>query len=251
MIKSKMSSILILLLTVVLTSAAQAQDVYNFYFQKAPGGTVTPSTTVTPQPSTLAPAAPAGTPVATPIAQTAIVTTASPTTTEDKPKFFNWNVQLLRADVSDSYSDVNRSVRERLGLQVGYRFSKYVGAEIGSSFGSIYSSWKDSTGADLSSSFVPYGGLRVNPLHLNIFGTEMLEIFMHGGLMYAAAQGRHPYVAHPADQMNSVPDASLYGYLGGGVRVAFGDRIGLEFAYRVKNGDDRYGISSVGVDVRL
>ena len=228
------------------TNEAAAQDVYNFYFQKAPGGVVTPAPAVTPQPQQAPmPASPIAAPAAAPTAQTSVITTA---TTEEKPKFYNWSIQLLRADVADSYSDMNRSVRERLGLQVGYRLNKYVGAELGSSFGSMYTSWKGATGRDVSDSFVPFVGARVNPFHLNIFGAEMLEFFVLGGMMYLdSSQTQVHYSLNPTGDGKQ----QLYGYLGGGMRICFGERVGLEIASHVQNGDSRYGFSSIGVDVRF
>ena len=108
MIKSKMSSLrLATLLAITLNSTAHAQDVYNFYFQKAPGSVVTPTPTVAPQPQTSLPPAPTVTaPVASPIAQATVVAATAPATTEEKPKFYNWNVQLMRTSVADAYSDV-------------------------------------------------------------------------------------------------------------------------------------------------
>lgn len=245
MIKSKKLSLrLATLLAITLTSTAQAQDVYNFYFQKAPGSVVTPTPTVVPQPQTsLVPAATAAAPPAAPVTQTAVVTAAIPASTEEKPKFYNWNVQLMRTSVADAYSDVVPRIRDRLGLEAGYRFNKFFAATAGMAFGSIYSNWKAETGTEVSNSFIPYGGIRINPLHLNIFGTEMLEIFAHAGVMYGALRSP-PY--GPEE-----PDAQLYAYFGGGARINFGDRIGLEFSYRTKNDDSRYGVGSIGVDVRL
>ena len=232
------------LLAITLHSTAHAQDVYNFYFQKAPGSVVTPTPTVAPQPQTSLPPAPTVTaPVASPIAQATVVAATAPATTEEKPKFYNWNVQLMRTSVADAYSDVVPRIRDRLGLEAGYRFNKFFAATAGMAFGSIYSNWKAETGTEVSNSFIPYGGIRINPLHLNIFGTEMLEIFAHAGVMYGAL--RSP----PFGQEE--PDSQLYGYFGGGARINFGDRVGLEFAYRTKNDDSRYGVGSIGVDVRL
>lgn len=247
------ASALGLAVATVFSQTAQAQDVYNFYFQKAPGAAVTPAQTIAPQPQqSPSPAAPAAAPVAAPIAPpstpTSVVAAPNPTATEEKPKFYNWSVQLLRADVADSFSDVHRGVRERLGLQVGYRLNKYVGAEIGTSFGSMYTSWKGATGREISDSFVPFIGARVNPFHLNIFGAEMLEFFVLGGAMYLdSSQTQGQYALNPTGEGKQ----QLYGYLGGGMRVCFGERVGLEIASHVQNGDSRYGFSSIGVDVRF
>lgn len=244
MIQLKMSLLLISAITVVLTSSAQAQDVYNFYFQKAPGSVATPTPTVVPQTQTSLPPTPSVTaPVASPIAQPTVVAAAAPATTEEKPKFYNWSVQLMRTSVADAYSDMIPGVRERLGLEAGYRFNKFFAATAGTTFGSIYSNWKEETGSGISNSFIPYAGIRVNPLHLNIFGTEMLEIFTHAGVMYGALRS-------PPSGPDE-PVAQLYAYFGGGARINFGDRIGLEFTYRTKNDDSRYGVRSIGVDVRL
>ncbi len=248
---SRVLSVFSLGVSLATTEAAQAQDVYNFYFQKAPASAVTaPISTMAPQPSATAPSTPSTPPVNAPLAPApaAVVSTALPSAAEDKPKFYNWNVQLLRANVTDSYSDATRWVSERLGLQVGYRFNKFVGAELGASFGSMYGSWKAATGADLSESFVPFLGARLNPFHLNVFGSEVVEIFFVGGAMYLdSSAGQLGDGLTPSRGGNQ----QIYGYLGGGARICFGERVGLEIAGHAQNGDPRFGFSTLGVDVRF
>lgn len=239
----------ILIFCVLLFAATvHAQEVYNFYFQKAPGAAPaiqTPPELQTP-PSAVTPP-----PVVAPVNPPVVSSAPNPVAEvkDSLPGFRNWSGQLMHATVSDTNSDISLKVRSRLGFQVGYRFNKYVGIEIGTSVGSLKGRWQDETGTSGFSSVVPFLGLRLNAVHINVFGAEVLEFFANGGTMYIDQTGSLKEAPVVARENN----AEFYGYLGGGMRVNFGDRVGLEVAGRVLAGDpaNRYGMATTGIDIRF
>lgn len=227
----------------------QAQDVYNFYFQKqTPASAVLkPEEKTTPKPGETA--APILETKADSVAQTHPTVTADSTSKEKagsvlsqekSDSFRHWNVQFMRTLVADAYTDYYRRTDGRLAFQLGYRWNKYIGVETGTTIGMLDGQWSNETGTDLWQSTVPYFGFRLNPIHLNIFGSEVLEVYVAaGGLILNAAfpgldGGRNGY-----------------GYYGGGVRINFGETVGLDLGVKTLANDTRYGFASAGIDLRF
>lgn len=227
----------------------QAQDVYNFYFQKqAPAAAVLkPDEKTTPKPGeTAAPLLEAKVDAVT---QTSPNVTADSTSKvkansvlsqEKSDSFRHWNVQFMRTLVADAYTDYYHRTGWRLAFQAGYRWNKYIGVETGTTIGMLDGQWSNETGTDLWQSTIPYLGFRINPIHLNFFGSEVLELYIAtGGLIINAAfpgldGGRNGY-----------------GYYGGGVRFNLGETIGLDFGAKTLAHDTRYGLASAGIDLRF
>jgi hypothetical protein len=228
---------------------AQAQDVYNFYFQKqAPANAVLkPEEKTTPKPGeTAAPLletkvdAVTPTPSTVTVDSTSKVKVASVLSQEKSESFRHWNVQIMRTRVADAYSDVYHIANDRLAFQAGYRWNKYIGVETGTTIGTLNGQWSNETGTDLWQSTVPYLGFRINPIHLNFFGSEVLEV-------YVAAGGLIMNAAYPGIDGGR----NGYGYYGGGVRFNLGETIGLDFGAKTLAHDTRYGFASAGIDLRF
>ena len=227
----------------------QAQDVYNFYFQKqTPASAVLkPEEKTTPKPGETA--APILETKADSVAQTHPTVTADSTSKEKagsvlsqekSDSFRHWNVQFMRTLVADAYTDYYRRTDGRLAFQLGYRWNKYIGVETGTTIGMLDGQWSNETGTDLWQSTVPYFGFRLNPIHLNIFGSEVLEVYVAAGglIMNAAFPGLDG-------------GRNGYGYYGGGVRINFGETVGLDLGVKTLANDTRYGFASAGIDLRF
>lgn len=230
-------------------SNTQAQDVYNFYFQKqAPATTVLkPEEKTTPKPGeTTAPVleTKAVSTPQTPPTVTADSTSkekaASVLSQEKSDSFRHWNVQFMRTLVADAYTDYYHRTDGRLAFQVGYRWNKYIGVETGTTIGMLDGQWSNETGTDLWQSTIPYFGFRLNPIHLNIFGSEVLEVYIAAGglIMNAAFPGLDG-------------GRNGYGYFGGGVRINLGETVGLDLGVKTLADDTRYGFASAGIDLRF
>jgi hypothetical protein len=227
----------------------QAQDVYNFYFQKqAPANAVLKAEEkTTPKPGDTA--APILETKVDPVAQTPPTVTADSTSKEKagsvlsqekSDSFRHWNVQFMRTLVADAYTDYYHRTDGRLAFQVGYRWNKFIGVETGTTIGMLDGQWSSHTFTDLWQSTIPYFGFRLNPVHLNIFGAEVLEVYVAAGglIMNAAFPGL-------AGGRNG------YGYYGGGVRINFGETVGLDLGVKTLANDTRYGFASAGIDLRF
>lgn len=218
-------------------ATVHAQDVYNFYFQKAPGGNTvsTPAPAVT-APGTAAPLPASPAPSLAPASEG--TSTAVAAKSDETNSIRHWSFQLMQARVADSYTDTDHSKSSRPGFVAGYRYNKYFGGEFGSSVGTI-------SGVGSSSSIVPFVGLRLNALHLNVFGTEIAEFFATTGAIYLDASTYSGGTYDPGSKRE------LYGYVGGGFRICLSDRFGVEVAARLLSGKPEYGMATTGIDLRF
>jgi hypothetical protein len=166
----------------LVSSRSDAQDVYNFYFQKN-----------APVPTTTTTALPTATPVDAPVENK--IEAAKPVPPQNESE------QLRRWELMLSYAGGSFSAEERTtdssdlgepdtgtqqsfvngegsGLITAYRFNKFVSAEGAFS----YLKTKNSQ-ADLEKAYHNFGlGLMVTPLHINMFGYELIEFGVGGGL---------------------------------------------------------------------
>lgn len=191
-----------------------ADDVYNFYFQKAPGPvTVNQGTSANSAPSPqVVPPTPATTSLSNtpnPTALTSLETAPTSTTlapqpatlsavaklpelTPQKPSDYKWQVFLGSALVSEhgpEFYGLNWPRQRYSGVAIGgkYSFSRYFGLDggivtrTGSEGGRI-----DYTNFNL--------GASVTPIHLQLFGFEMFEFSFLAGVLtttdYMGVEGR-------------------------------------------------------------
>ncbi len=166
----------------LVSSRSDAQDVYNFYFQKnAPQ-----------QNPALSPAAP--TPATVPAAQSTTISeapaasVAAVTATEKKFRRFEFGVSYGSTSFSEEYKYSDSQGEDRFemsnggtgfGIQGGIRFNKYVALDGMFNVTTIKSEEYEDRTRLYQGSF----GVLVTPIHINLFGYELLELSASGGVM--------------------------------------------------------------------
>lgn len=165
----------------LVSSRSDAQDVYNFYFQKnapVPGtttnSTASPAATVTTEPAVenkIEAAKPAVKPV------------------EEKNDFRRWEMMLSYAGggfiTTEKYSEDSSIFNDQetstnvtgTGFMTSYRFNKFVSVD-----GAFY--YLKTKNVQTPQPYVNGAlGLMVTPLHINIFGYELIEFGVGAGLV--------------------------------------------------------------------
>lgn len=237
----------ILLIALITSTPAMAQDVYNFYFQKN-----NPGTTAT------TPTAP-GTPG---VDQKAV--TASPETTASVPAANNVKTDLKQEDKTSAIlkrmelgigkawvnSNSKRKTpsndtsddsvqREAIGILGTYRFNKFVAAE-GGFF--ITTGWqevsKEYDKVANGQGFEGSVGLSVTPIHLNVFGYELLEVGITGGMMSITKyKAKEKTNGNGETEIDSGDANKIYGvYFGPKVAVNITPAIAAVFELKNVNG---------------
>ncbi len=165
----------------LVSSRSDAQDVYNFYFQKnAPVPTTTTNSTT---------AQPAASVTETPAENKIEATKPTPKPAEEKDEFRRWEMMLSYATVSFSTNETEISSLDRrddyemstnatgTGFMTSYRFNKFVSVD-----GAFYYIKTKDVGASR-----PYVngalGFMITPLHINLFGYELIEFGVGGGVV--------------------------------------------------------------------
>lgn len=164
----------------LVSSRSDAQDVYNFYFQKnAPVPGTTTNSTVTPAPTlTTEPATENKIEAAKPLMKPV----------EEKDAFRRWEMMLSYASAAyttyEKYSDESfgsgeeemSTVASGTGFMTSYRFNKFVSVD-----GAFY--YVKTKNVQTPQPYVNGAiGLMVTPLHINIFGYELIEFGVGAGL---------------------------------------------------------------------
>lgn len=165
----------------LVSSRSDAQDVYNFYFQKnAPT-----ATTVTPTQSAPVSTSEEGPTQAKVESSKSVAAQAE----EKKDDFRRWEMMLSYAAVSFTTNETEVDGLDRrgeyemgtnasgTGFMTGYRFNKYVSVD-----GAFYYIKTKNVGA--SRPYVNGGlGFMITPLHINLFGYELIEFGVGGGVV--------------------------------------------------------------------
>lgn len=229
----------------IAVAQAQADDVYNFYFQKAPGpqtviqgGAATaPAATAAPSPLEPEPSVAPSTPVAT----TAPAATMTPEINKDSRRR-RFSVGLGVANVFDNFSYGTEDVNGRYALMAEYSFNKYLTADMSLKLDSFSGEWSK-TGESIFKSMVPTLGLNVFPFHLNFFGSEVLALGFQGGIGYGAFDNRE-VIGYVTDEFGEILSRSkhemvLRGYLGIVTQINFPS----DFALRIQGRSFRGGFA--------
>jgi hypothetical protein len=192
--------------------SVSAQETYNFYFQKAPGpntviqgssgqpgngfqigadgkvvqppGPTASSTSPVEQPAAIA------APVASPV--TAVV--EKKTEAEIQDKRFRVALGYSKFEFFNVGSYYQTKVAyEGAALNLGYRWNPYFGVDFGGAAGRVNNKQEEYTGPyDVSARTTVnqvYAGIVVTPLHLNLFGWNLLEISLLGGAINLSGEG--------------------------------------------------------------
>lgn len=236
-----MKSIIILAL-VFGTLNASAEDVYNFYFQKTDEASPTAIT------KEMAPVAP-------------VQTLKGDLKTDEKknPSLKNMELGIYRSWVSSSskrtthfgkdYDD--RAVRDSVSILGSYRFNRYVVAD-----GGFYllSGWnsrsKDYSAVETKSSYEGSIGLSVIPLHLNVFGYQLLEVGVSAGVMTMTKMKVKEGTPGSSKITEAGDMKKIYGaYLGPHVALNLTRDLGLVFD--LKSAANQASVTSVGLRYRF
>jgi hypothetical protein len=217
-----------------------ADDVYNFYFQKAPG----PQTVIqggSGQKSSDLPlqnhineneksviSAPAENALASNSVATK-VSTPSEATAETK----KWEIQAARAMVADP-------VDSWMGYSLGarYNFNRYLGADLTlvNASDATHGYFNESQ----NSSWDGTVGVVLTPIYINTFGYDLMQVSVLGGVMS---------MRDPVD--NEINKRGFKPYWGIGVALNFTRNVAMNFEAKMLSDDSRFGHSNVGLVVRF
>ncbi len=229
-----MKTLAMLSICLVASQAVSADDVYNFYFQKAPGPTTviqggaqkTEAQTVEPIPSQ---------PVAAPIKEESAVATSAPAPiVEKKSEFKNWELAAGYALVADEIDQF-----KGWGIAVNYNFNRYLG--LGAGFvhanDEEFNHYKDNAGR---TPFDFHIGAIVTPIHMQLFGYSFLELGLTAGFMTQAKLESKGVV-------RTTP-----GYIGPRIAINFTQNFGLIADIRtIPINGARYGQATTGLRMRF
>ena len=160
------------------STRSDAQDVYNFYFQK--------NMPFSPQGTTTAPAAPTSIAQPAPGAPATLAAPAPSPATAAAPaplKKFELGLGYASQSYAKAYTSdgpADGFVRDGgagFGLVAGYRLNKYFALDLAASVTNNHES--EETRRMPQGSF----GLVVTPIHINLFGFEFIELSATGGAM--------------------------------------------------------------------
>lgn len=209
----------VLLATIIMIPfCVSADDVYNFYFQKAPGPTTVIQGGAQPPP-----------PVATEKAQSVAVTEKANDRANDYKK---WEVMGGYGTVSDQ---VDRF--RGFGLSANYNFDKYVGL----SAGIIYAKDAVNKYYEVESARSPLDfslGLVITPVRIRVVGFDLLDIgFLLGVMSQTSIDGGGPY-------------QEVTFYTGPRLVLNFNESVGFAADFKLTN-NGQYGQALAGIGMRF
>ena len=226
----------------MVTFRSLADDVYNFYFQKAAGphtviqgGGQNPDTVIKDDGSVVSAAAiPAATP--TPAASSGQSVAAVPTPAPAAPKLKHWEVIAGAGVVAD---ETGRYRGETLG--VNYNFNKYVG--VGASLihaPEAVNSGNDGLGFSRDHSLDWGAGVTITPVHIELFGWDTIDIGLLAGFMSATHRS----------ELTGADERRVITYLGPRFTLNFSENVATVWDLRLQN-NVRYGQMSWGLMVKF
>jgi hypothetical protein len=240
---------------------AFADDIYNFYFQKAPGPqTVIQGGGPNPAPNPAAPAAlpPPGTPEA--IAATSppaaaqgqsVAKTAPPVESEDHIR--GWNINLGAAGIIDkqgSHRGVNLGTSFDFNRYVAVEGQLYYASPSDGSYPKDSSSWSNLDGSI---------GLVLTPIRINAFGWDLFDVSLLGGAQTTRANAAEYNDDFASQQTSANQSRTVVMYWGAGLAVNFAKEFGAVAQIRIHetpNYIDGYGtkdqaMTTVGLRYRF
>ena len=224
---------------------AGGDDVYNFYFQKAPG----PVTVNQGGPAKASPTEKAAAPTSGEESDGDDVESSAPTPTPpksgassiavappppQKPGHYKWQLTLGRSQVVQGIDQPGyhrHAHYNAYGAAAKYSFNRYVGIDAGliiSSNGGQIS---------LGDAFQANAGVSIIPLHLQLFGFELLEVGILAGFLTASV-GPNP------------SDRAVKAYTGIETNINFSEQLALTTRYKMYDGVD-FGHGLVGLSYRF
>lgn len=237
-----------------VSASAHADDTYNFYFQKSPGGAAAASganssAPLSPQDATAAPAGP--------VQQNK--TAIPPAPALETPEFKHWRFGFGPTHVIDGFQYAGDVARWRVGLSLGYDFNKYFGVEGMMAISPNTGENKHLYGQSLF--VLPTVGLTVTPIHISLFGRESISIGLQGGAMYLSTnKDPIPYreeipgvgVSSGTYLTAEVNDPRLYAYLGLDIGFRITDSMNLTLQSKGPFvGSGAYTMAMTGLNVRF
>ncbi|HEX4925398.1 MAG TPA: hypothetical protein VFV50_14995 [Bdellovibrionales bacterium] len=219
----------ILIALIILSAAllARADDVYNFYFQKAPDA-VAPSKVKSEAPAPAVTAQPAG-------------------QVNETPKFRRWELSLGPVLIAD-----RQAIWEGGLFAAQYNFSRYfaVDATIArattSKTDAVGLPHGDDSGLD---AFDFSAGTVFTPIHVRVFGSEAVTIGVLAGMMTTREHSVWWDYSGAGDRFQQSRVWRFYA--GPMVAINFSERIGVYGQWRLINEDSRYGHQSFGLTARF
>lgn len=236
-------------LLVLLTLIAQpvlAQDVYNFYFQKADhpaemvqvkNGEVVSAKPAASAEAAMAVASPeAAKTTATPAAPAVVNSVATTVAPAPSPLFAQKKYWQLEAGYGN-FTDHVRRVDTAGTLRLQYNWNKYIGAEAQLIGGR--SDYYDSYTGNKNNSLYFAGalGIAVEPLHIELFGWDLIDLGVEGGIM--TTNGQEENVS--SQQFGVAP------YIGGNVMFNISERLSAKMDMKLENMNTYYGQASLGL----
>lgn len=241
--KLKLALALIAVAMVALSNEARAQDVYNFYFQKsatqpsAPSGVSTSSETAAPSSTPAAAPAPApaaaAAPAPKPTEATPSASLAATVPPPAKDEYKRWQVNVAYGKSVDYEKDFR-------GLSFGgdYGINKYFGFQGQIFTGKVMNRYGDRLNDDNTTQFAGSLGVKVTPIHVQLFGWNFIEFAALAGVMSSTGrQAHHEFRFAP--------------YVGGGVTVNFSENVAFVSNVLFDEGESAYGKSTSGLAVRF
>lgn len=247
--------VLIIASILIGSSPSHAQDVYNFYFQKNMGAT---PNIVTPQGPASSPSAVAATPVA-PVANQVSAEVA--TTPLEKAAFKKWDIGIAKTWMAtptetkdlfydDKYTYKDAPTKDAYNLSGSYRFNRFVAAEAGI----VYSTkWQvDRSEMGEARSVDGNIGIALTPIHINLFGYELIEIGILGGAMTQTSYKMQKTFNDTKDETKKIDEKkSIVPYVGPRLAINLTQDLAIVMDARLKPQSDGGGFVSTGLKYRF
>jgi hypothetical protein len=242
-VKTKVYTVLIAF--TFTTQIANAQDVYNFYFQKtdhanemvqvkngdplaAPKSSTTVVDPSTGETKTVAPAL-------KPAEAASVATAVAAPSSKDEKKNF-WRLEMGLA----AFTDHEKQVMQAYGSRLEYGFNKYFGIEGQIVGGKPFNMTDNSQDGYNSNYFAGALGLKLTPIHVQLFGWDFIEFSALAGAMSATGRdwdSRHQFRLAP--------------YVGAAVAVNITDRLSVAVDGKFEDFDQAYGQMTGGLAYRF
>ena len=256
--KTKEYLVRIFLFAIVLISLffsfiapTHAQDVYNFYFQKNQGVTSSGTTTPGAQPSPKSEASPENTDKKE--------TQAAAAATEKIEKLKRWELGVYKTWAGDTVESVASNdgdmgddviTSNAFSVQGAYRFNKFFSLDAGvfvstSPQSQMYTYLSDSK--DVNGSL----GIRITPIHINLFGYELIEIGINAGVMSMREYVVDDINAYPQEPKEISNKKVFKPYLGPQIAINLTPELGLIVDGKLQPKTDGGGYASVGLRYRF
>lgn len=255
--------VLLIASILIASTESHAQDVYNFYFQKnqgaMAGGGVTPLTTT----DMMAPNQPQAAGPMTNKVQANLVQT--PVTAQTLSKwelgaYKSWIGAQSTTTSKDNFSPTSYKYKgpinvDGFSLIGAYRFNKFFTAELGAFIGTGWAGGNESHNAiDNGKSYDGSIGFAVVPIHINLFGYELIEIGINGGVMtqteYKLTENYND-ATRKYDMKLDKKSKNIVPYLGPKIAVNLTKDLGITIDGRLNPKTDGGGIASLGLRYRF